>query len=82
MRLVVELSNAFELLLVSDSEDSSVTSWSASRSYRSSANAAQMTVCARTTATHSFHLVALKLGNINFTVQVDLKSAREKNVKG
>jgi len=59
----VERSNAFELLL-------NVSDRGQTRPSRSAAYTGRLRVCARTTATHSFHVVARQLGHINFTVQV------------
>ena len=64
--LAVEQSDSFELL-VSDARNNS---YNMSRRARSTASVGRLTVCARTTATHSFHLVARQLGHINFTVHV------------
>ena len=57
---MVDRSDSFDLITSSNNTQDS----------RSAANIAQLTVCARTTATHSFHVVARMLGHINFTVRV------------
>ena len=44
---------------------------SSGRVRAAAASEARLTVCARTTATHSFHVVATQLGHVNFTVQVN-----------
>jgi len=66
--LTVERSDAFRLLPVINSRSRS--SSSTSNGGQNAAHRAQLTVCARTTATHSFRLVARRLGHVNFTVQV------------
>lgn len=60
VKLVAQRSDAFDLINNTTSTERT----------RSRANIGRLRVCARTTATHSFHLVARQLGHINFTVQV------------
>ena len=66
VKLVVEQNEDFDLIIVNNNN----TGDSSTRRSRSAAHMGQLRVCARTTATHSFHLVARQLGHINFTVQV------------
>jgi len=67
--LEVEGSDAFELLVNNNNENSG-EGMPTGRRGRSSANIGRLTVCARTSATLSFYLVARQLGHINFTVLV------------
>ena len=74
MKLEVEQSDSFDLLINTNNNNNNNNNSGGARPStrrgRSSANIAELTVCSRTTATHSFYLVARQLGHINFTVQV------------
>jgi len=71
VNLEVERSDVFELVMNNNNNNNGPSMRSGGRG-RSSASRSQLTVCARTTATHSFVLVARQLGYINFTVTVIL----------
>ena len=65
----MEQSDSFDLLVGNSSYDHAEVS--SGRVRAAAASEARLTVCARTTATHSFHVVATQLGHVNFTVQVN-----------
>lgn len=73
VKLVVEQNEDFDLIIVNNNN----TGDSNTRRSRSAAHMGQLRVCARTTATHSFHLVARQLGHINFTVQATSEPSRD-----
>ena len=65
----MEQSDSFDLLVGNSSYDHAEVS--SGRVRAAAASEARLTVCARTTAMHSFHVVATQLGHVNFTVQVN-----------